>query len=218
MFYENEFTLDSLRFGDIIEGYVKSLPILDIPISESSKKEYRYHIESSFPKFSIIMTPCCNIENQLISLSPLIQIPANLFKNPYFVEDFTILNKEMEPQFAVSPYIWEKKFTKNMRQEKSNQGKGYAFNYYFVYEENVLFPEYEVELRNKKYLTRSYLVDFRYIYPLKCDKITKEKIDETILKSKCLELTIFTREALRDKLANYYGRPAPEDKTILSTE
>ena len=217
MFYEKEFTPNVLRFGDVIEGYVKSLPILDTPIFEASKKEYKYHIESFFPKFSIVMTPCCNIENQLISLSPLKQIPTKLFDNPHFVEDFTRLNKEIPPEQAVSPYVWNNKFTEEIRQERLSSGKGYAFNYYFFYKENDIFPEYEIDLKGKKYKSRYYLVDFRYIYPLRCDKITKNKIDDLILQSKCLELDVITREELRDKLAYYYGRPTLEDKTILSS-
>ena len=93
MFYKQEFTPNALRFGDVIEGYVKILTILDAPITKSTTNDYKYHIESNFPQFSVIMTPCCNIKNQLISLTPLRQIPRNLFKNPYFVEDFTKINR-----------------------------------------------------------------------------------------------------------------------------
>ncbi|MHA1195340.1 MAG: hypothetical protein ACTSRH_02450 [Promethearchaeota archaeon] len=217
MFYKDDFTPNALRLGDVIEGYVNFLPIIDSPWIEPINKEFNFRIEFIFSKFYVIMTPCCNIEHQLISLSPLRKIPNNLFKNPYLVEDFTRINREMDPQYTVPPDVWTERFSQEERQRRLSQGKGYVFNYYFVYKENDIFSEYEVNIKGKKIKTRYYLVDFRYNYPLKCEKITRQKIDDIILRSKCLELTVFTREELRNKLAFYYGRPAPEDNSILSS-
>lgn len=82
---------------------------------------------------------------------------------------------------------------------------------------NDLFPEYEIRYKGEQYFSRYYVIDFRHIYPLRCDGITRNKIDEVILRSKCLELTPHTRKILREKLAYYFGRPAEEDEIILSS-
>jgi hypothetical protein len=105
--------------------------------------------------------------------------------------------------------------SEEQKQAKLSQPKGYAFEYYFFYKENDIFPEYEVNLKINNYRIRFYLIDFRHIYPLKCDKINRNQIHEKILRSKCLELTVFTREELRNKLAHYFGRPTQDDEAIL---
>lgn len=217
MFYKDQFTPNKLRFGDVIKGYIESLPVIDKPFFDPTKKEYKYYIESSLSEYSVIMTPCCNIENKIISLTPLCQIPMELFKNPYFVENFTRLNREIEPEKSIPPNVWQYKFTEEMRQKKRSEGLGYAFNYYFFYKEHDSLPEYKIKISTNIYPTRSYLIDFRHIYPLRCEKITREKIHEEILCSKLLELDIYIRKELRDKLAAYYGRPAPEDDAIISS-
>jgi len=217
MFYQEEFTPNKLRFGDVIEGYVESLPQLQEPLLDSNRNNYLYNIESLFPTFSVIMTPCCNIERKIIALTPLFQIPPELFKNPYFYDDFTILNEEIEPDKLFPPEVWENKFDEDERQRRMSEGKTYGFKYFFFYEATDLFLKYKIEYKGEEYYTNFYVIDFRHIYPLRCEGITHSKIDDIILKSKCLELTPFTRKILREKLAFYFGRPAEEDEIIFSS-
>lgn len=163
------------------------------------------------------MSPCCNIKNKIVALTPLLQIPPDLFKNPYFRDDFTILNEEIEQEKMYPPEVWKTKFTKEQRQERMNQGKSYEFKYFFFYYKNDLFSEYEIRYKGVRFNSQFYVIDFRHIYPLQCDGITQSKIDDIILQSKCLELTPITRKILREKLAYYFGRPAEEDEIILSS-
>jgi len=216
MFYSENFTPNKLRFGDVIKGYIESLPVIDKPFCNSQQKEYKYSIESSLSEFSVIMTPCCNIENKIVSLTPLCKIPKTLFRNPYFVKDFTILNREIEPEKTLPPNNWLE-LNQEEKEKRLSKGLQYAFNYFFFYKEYDLLPEYDVQISGNNYKTRSYLIDFRHIYPSKCEGITKEKIHEEILCSKFLELDVYTRKELRDKLANYYGRPADVDKVTISS-
>lgn len=217
LFYQEEFTPNKLRFGDIIKGYVESLLKLDQPLIDSYPNNCSYYVESFFTKYSVVMSPCCNIENKIIALTPLLQILPELFRNPFFREDFTILNEEIEQEKLYPPEIWETKFDEEERQERKSQGKSYEFYYYFFYYKNDLFPEYKIRYKEEIYNSQFYVIDFRHIYPLRCDGINRSKIDDIILNSKCLELTPITRKIFRDKLAHYFGRPAEDDEIILSS-
>ena len=106
MFYKETFTENKLRFGDIIEGYVESIPRLEKPFFGSHQHNYSYKIKSFFPKFSSIITPCCNIEEKIIALTPLLKIPPELFRNEHFRNDFTILNEEVEQDKLFPKWVW----------------------------------------------------------------------------------------------------------------
>ncbi|MFW9989226.1 MAG: hypothetical protein ACFFC3_11260 [Candidatus Odinarchaeota archaeon] len=217
MFYHGDFTPNKLRFGDIIKGYVESILKLEQPLIDTYPNNSSYYVESYFTKYSVIMSPCCNIKNKIVALTPLLEIPPDLFKNPNFRDDFTILNEEIEQEKMYPHEVWKTKFTEEQRQERKSQGKNYEFKYYFFYYKNDLFSEYKIHYKGEQFKSRFYMIDFRHIYPLRCEGITRSKIDDIILKSKCLELTPITRKILREKLAYYFGRPAEEDEIILSS-
>lgn len=94
MFYEG--TIDkALRFGDVLEGYVSVTPKINNPFF--NKGDYNYHIDIALPSFSVVLSPCCSIGEQKISLTPLIEIRKTFFSNPYFAQDLTRINRRMKP-------------------------------------------------------------------------------------------------------------------------
>jgi hypothetical protein len=159
------------------------------------------------------LTPCCSIGEQIISLTPLIKLYSDFFKNPYFVEDITRINREMEPEKMFSPDEW-KELSPEEQQSLISRRKSYALLNLFVYEKNDLFPKYKIRGRETNY----YMIDFRNTYKLRCGMIKRpEEItqdDFPILESKCLQLSVQARSDLREKIAEYYGR-APEEDEIL---
>jgi len=202
-----------LRFGDVVRGYVLSNPTIKEPISPLKSESHNYKIDIEMPTYSVVLTPCCSIGESTISLTPLIKVRSNFFKNPYFAEDLTRINRKMEPQQAHSPDEWEK-FSPEEKQRYLAEGINYALLNLFIYEENEIF---------KKYLLRQqeiggYMIDFKNIYTIKCAMIKRpEKVkpeDAPIIESKVLQLSGQTRSELRDKIAYYYSK-IPEEDEIL---
>ncbi len=211
MFY-NDTNDKALRFGDVLRGYVLAASNIEQPILDAN-----YKINVDLPIFCVVLTPCCSIGDNIISLSPLIQIYSSFFRNPYFIEDFTRINRKMEPQQSVSADIWAK-FPPEEQQKRLEKGISYALLELFIYEKNNLFPEYEISLKRdhttEKHKTNYYMIDFRNIYKINCSKIVNSK--DAPFESKCLQLSVETRSELRDKIAYYYGRP-PDEDIILAT-
>lgn len=214
MFYLEEFDKETLRFGDVLQGYIHSELIIGEPYNEISINEYKYQIDTVFPKFSVVMTPCCSIGKNTISLAPLRKIDRNFFRHPDVINDFTLLNREIEPQLTFPPEYWDNMDEEEQKQ-RSKVGKSLEFLSYFFYKQTDLFPEYEIQTKNHTFKSSYYMVDFKTIHSLTCNKIIKDKVQFEILQSKCLELTVYTRKELRDKLAYYFGRAAPEDEVYL---
>ena len=85
----------ALRFGDVVRGFTAATPTIDKP-SVSVIQDYSLKIIN--PSYLAILSPCCSISDKMISLAPLVLIPGKLFRNPYFSEDLTNINREMQPQ------------------------------------------------------------------------------------------------------------------------
>ncbi|MEM2111202.1 MAG: hypothetical protein QXX08_04915 [Candidatus Bathyarchaeia archaeon] len=200
----------ALRFGDVLQGYPSTTPIIEEPMLKESSA--RYNINVDLPKFTVVMDPCCEIRNKTISLTPLIQVSRAFFDNPYFAEDLTRINRKMEPQQAVSPTIWEK-LPLEEKQKRLEVGRTYALLNLFIYEKHELFPKYILRRKDKEDIeTNYYMIDFRNTYKLCCDKIISP--ENSPLESKILQLSIETRSELREKLINYYANIPPEDKIL----
>ena len=214
MFYEKN--IDSaLRFGDVLRGYIAITPNIESPILTQSALNEGYNIDINLPIFSVIISPCCSIGYDIISLTPLIEVRNTFFKNPHFTEDLTRINREMKPELAVPPNVWGTLSLeeKEKRLQEGKEGKGYAFLENFIYEECNLFPKYTVDIRQGENIeTNYYMIDFRNTYKLYCDKIKSPK--EAPLESKCLQLSLQTRAELRDKISYYYARVPGEDKAL----
>lgn len=203
MFYQKEID-NALRFGDVLMGFILTSPNIENPGSVKT-----YEIAIKLPPYCVVLSPCCSIGHKVISLSPLIEIRPSFFNNPYFEEDLTRINRKMEPQQAVPPHVWEK-FPPEVKQERLKEGYGYSLLDVFIYEKNNLFPKYTVNRRRKNIETNYFMIDFKNVYKVNCDRIISAK--NAPLDTKCLQLSIQTRSELRDKIAYYYARIPKEDR------
>jgi len=215
MFYEKDID-NALRFGDVLKGYIAITPNIKSPILIQSDLNEGYNINVNLPVFSVIISPCCSIGDDIISLTPLIEVRNTFFNNPYFKEDLTRINRKMEPQLAVPPYIWKSlpQEEKQRRvQEAGKEGRAYAFLNIFIYEGCGLFPEYTVNIKQGGNIqTNYYMIDFRNTYKLYCDKIKSP--EKAPLESKCLQLSLQARDELRNKISYYYARVPKEDSVL----
>lgn len=202
MFYYGKLD-NALRFGDILKGYV--LVSSDI---KDPKFINEYVINVNVPSFSVIISPCCSIGDKSISLTPLIKVRKTFFDNPYLSNDLTRINRKMKPEEAFPPHVWEG-FPPEEKDKRLNEGEGYAFLDCFIYDKNEIFPEYTINRREGNFNTNYYMIDFRNIYKINCDKIINAT--NSPLENKCLQLSIQTRDELRNKLSYYYWRPPKED-------
>jgi hypothetical protein len=200
----------ALRFGDILKGYCHTTARIEKPALD--RRFNKYDIVVDFPLFSVLMSPCCQIERGTIALSPLIPIRISFFENPYLAEDLTRINRMMTPQQAVPPKAWQA-MTAEERQRREAKKMEYAFPYLFVFENNTKLPVHTLKRHKKKKETGYYMVDFKNITKLTCDKIMSP--EKAPLDSKILELSVETRKELGDKLASYFGTLAPEDSALL---
>jgi hypothetical protein len=208
-FYKEEID-PVLRFGDVLTGYVAITPKIRQPNHPASIPILDWDINVSYPEFLVVLSPCCSIEDNLICLAPLIKVQNTFLKNPYYKEDLTRVNRKNEPQNAFIPSKWDEKSPLEQQQLRS-KGLSYALLNYFVYDQHPLLPIYTVTIRGETLEIRYYMVDFRMMYNLKCKKIIKP--DNAPIETKCLQLSIQTREELRLKIAHYFGRPAEEDRS-----
>lgn len=214
MFYQGE-PDKMLRFGDVVKGYISIDLDIKKPLSSAEIKaeDYQYKLDVNIPAYSVVLTPCCSIEDGIIALTPLIRVFGDFFKNPYFEEDLTRINRLMEPNQMLSPAKWK---GLSLEEQEAIMAKGnqYALTNYFIYEQNDILKEYTLKKRNIRY----YMIDFRNINKIKCkmikrsDKLTEE--DAPLLESKALQLSVETRRELRDKIAYYYYRPPEEDEIL----
>jgi len=215
MFYQEG--LDRvLRFGDVVRGYISSSLTIKKPILSNQRKEHSYKIDIEVPQYSVVLTPCCSIGDNTITLTPLMRVFSSFFKNPYFAESLLRINQEMTAEQAVPPKDWKKlpEEERLKRLQVGKAGKEYAFAEYFIYAGNDIFDEYEV----KKNTIKNYMIDFKNVQVLKCSLIKRPEMaqleDTPIIDSKVLQLTVEARRNLREKLAAYYARVPAED-TIL---
>lgn len=159
------------------------------------------------------MDPCCQIRNQYISLTPLIPILASFFDNPYLAEDLTRINRIMKPQQSVPSHIWAS-FSEEEKQKRLQIGDKYAFVNLFMYEQNDHLTEYpyrkELEQELEQAKTSYYMIDFRSSHRVNCDKIISP--EKAPLELRVLELSMDTRQELRDKLTSYYATKPEEEQ------
>jgi len=209
MFYQDDLD-QAMRFGDVVRGYILANAILEKPSWETQLDDYTVNISS--PPFSVIMTPCCSIEDKTIILTPLIQVYPTFFDNPYLVGDLTRANRIMSLQQAVPPYVWEQ-LGDEEKQKRLAEGNTYAFINLFVYERQDSLPEYTLHRkRDKNIVSNYYMINFKNLYKVHCDKIISPT--NSPLESKHLQLSVEAREELRVKLARYYSRVPQEDQLV----
>lgn len=221
-----------LRFGDVLKGFVSTTPKISEPFVQSTNDHY--NIGVFLPEFSVVMDPCCQIGGGTISLTPLIQVKPHFWDIQYLAEDMTRINRKAMPKDLMHPETWNR-MPVEKKLEAINAIPDYGQRNYFVYGENGEFPKYTVkrdirfievvdpETQLPKYektqeqktiTTGHYMIDFKNIYHVNCDKIfpPEKAIDAKVFGSKVLQLAIRTRNELRDKMAFYYGYPPIEDR------
>lgn len=209
MFYQ-DYLDQALRFGDVVKGYILTNAIISTPVWNTQHENYKVSV--SLPQLSVIMTPCCSIQDGIIVLTPLIQVIPTFFNNPYLEEDLTRVNRIMSPKQSVQPSVWEQ-FSEEERQRRLAVGHTYAFGNLFVYERHESLPKYTLHIKGKdNIITDYYMIDFRNLHKVHCDKIITPS--NSPLESKHLQLSIEAREELRVKLARYYARVPLEDQLI----
>ena len=191
MFYQG--TPDrSLRFGDVVKGYILANATLATPVWDSPYTDFSVNVR--LPKFSVIMTPCCSIEDKTIALAPLVQVYPAFFDNPYLAEDLTRINRIMTPEQSVSAIVWEQ-LGNEERTRRLAEGNTYAFINHFIYQKHDSFPEYTLHRRTKDDLVTNYhMVDFRNIYRVNCEKIITPS--NSPIESKHLQLSIEIRRRI----------------------
>jgi hypothetical protein len=202
MFYQ-EFNDPVLRFGDILRGYVATFPKIIEPKVDIYKPSC--DIKVSYPEFVVIMSPCCSIKDGLICLAPLIQIDANIYRNAYLSEDLTRINRKMYPNQAYGQHKWDL-LPEQKKQEEEIKGLSYAYLSYFVYAKHQILQKYKL---TDEIETDCYMIDFRKVYSLECNKIIKP--DKAPIETKCLQLSVETRTELRNKVVYFFGRIPEED-------
>ena len=228
MFY-NASIDDKLRFGDVVKGYLSVIPKLSKPFGNAN-------IEIQTPQYSVVLDPCCEIGGGMISLSPLEEINANFLDIAYLSKDMTLLNHMGMAKDFFHPTTWNK-----LPDEKKTEAlvatPEYGWKTYFVYEGNPLFPEYTIKRpmrfnevidpmsklpkydlveQSNTFRIRDRMISFKKLYRINCQSIVnpEKTTDETILDSIVLQLSVETRKLLREKMASYFVRPAPEDSAL----
>ena len=208
MFYQDGFDR-ALRFGDVVRGFVLTNAMLKKPSREAHLDDYVVNI--SWPQFSVVMTPCCSIADKMMVLTPFVQVPSTFFDNPYLLEDLTRANRIMSPRQAVPPHVWET-FDDEQKQRRLAVGHTYAFKNLFVYDKHESLPPYTLHRKVGNVDTNYYMIDFKNLYKVHCDKIISPT--DSPLESRYLQLSVETREQLRVKVARYYGRVPEEDQLV----
>jgi len=194
------------RFGDVLKGFVALSPNIDEPLTPEKND---YSIQVSMPKYIAVVSPCCSIKDQVISLAPLIKVRNAFFNNPYFAEDLTRINRLVSAENSYPPEAWEN-MEPEIKEEKLCDKEAYTFLEIFIYKEHEIFPEYTIHRKKVENITTQYyMIDFRHSCRVNCAKITKP--ENGPIKTKCLQLTIDARTDLREKIKHFYGRVPKED-------
>lgn len=215
MFYTDNPNLNTLRFGDVVQGFIGAVPVIENPLNNKSLEGYKYQIKSFIPEYSIVMTHCCSIGRGTLALAPLRKIHHKILMNKLNSEryiDFTELNRKIEVKKIFPKNRWDQYTTDKQKIEYEMQGKIWNYIDFFFYDKHDFFKKYKIELNKEKFLaTNFYVVDFKDIYNIECYKIQKKEIAKDILNSKLLELSESTREEFKVKIAMYFSRQAEED-------
>lgn len=196
---------NSLRLGDIVKGFVLGAARITKP--DTSLSDYQVSIRN--PTYCVVLTPCCSVGAKTLALAPLNEILPSWLDNAYFAEDFTNINREMDPEQSVPAQIW-RTMPEAEQKRRLQRGKAFALGEYFVYAPHDLLGDYSLRLKGGSSKEISFrAVDFRMIYRVECDSVVN--IKQVPLEAKVLELTIETRSQLRIKLAKYFARIPDED-------
>lgn len=209
-FYEHR-PESALRFGDVVAGFQFATAQAHNP---SRERQNDWAIAVSSPAYAVVVTPCCSIERKAFALAPLVQIRPAFLSNEYLAEDLTRINQKVPPEQSVARGVWEK-LPFERTQSLIAKGPSYVFIDCFVYEEHALLRRYTLQCRGGPVEVGHYMVDFKSVCRVDCNLVHREQPAPP--GTKILQLSVWTRKAMREKLSHYYGRPAEEDLSYLGT-
>lgn len=196
------------RLGDIVTGFQHPAFQIDKPGSDEIDTHLKIHLTR--PLYFAVMTPCCSIENQCISLAPLIELRHKFFEFPRLVEDMTRLNITMKPEESLPPKAWDN-LPLEQKGELLAKGDSYIFLQYFVYQPHAFLKPYALKKGSQVWPDIGYrMVDFKQTFRVDCSQIERNR--PAPVGTKLLELSIAARSQLRDKLAHFFGRMPDEDR------
>lgn len=206
-----------LRFGDVLECFPSAHAVVETPAAtQPGQGEFEIQLAQNL---AVILTPCCEIGKSvhltLAPLYPLSRWPYPL-KNEYFREDPLRLNCRTDPERCVPHREWAM-MDELERQDRLSKGPVFAFNYVFVYPNQppvLSDAEFDFDLGDGRqtYTSKWHYVDFHDAYRV---RITKERHKE-FADEKKLELTVDNRNALREKLSQFYGQIPEEDRVPIT--
>ena len=197
-----------LRFGDVIKGFHAVILEAQDPSIELRND---WAVRVSNPACLIVMTPCCSIDKKSIAMAPLIEIRPSFLDNEYFAEDLTRINRKVSPEKSVSRSVWDKHLSPERKQKLIAAGRDYAVLDCFIYEAHDLLKMYQLDRKKSGPIEMGYyMVDFKTIYRINCDKINRNNPAPPGMK--ILQLSMSARDDLRNKLSLYFGRTPPEDQ------
>lgn len=203
----------ALRFGDVLCGYVSSIPRIISPSTGHQHADYQ--LEVSMPDFCAVLSPCCSIGSSTITLAPLEKITKNFFDNPFFSQDLTNINRQVQPEQSVPPEKWES-YSEEEKINKVNIGTTYVFFDIFIYPEHDLLPKYKIRQQGEWTEINSYKIDFKKSFRVSCPKIQDAK--NSPIETKVLQLTVQARKELREKISFFYARQPAEDVKELNAD
>jgi hypothetical protein len=204
---------EKLRMGDVLEGLVSSVTSIKNPFLGVDNNELSLNVMHG--KYHAILTPCCSIGkesslgNDVITITPLVKLNPSFLRNPFIRDNFCLINKEMSAEQAVPPEEWKNMAPKE-KQERINQGNQYAFSNYFIYESHTMFPEYDLTYKGETVKTRNYMIDFKNL------SVIEKRPIKSLFEAKRLQLSILSRNELREKLAVFFGEVPSEDIVITA--
>jgi len=196
---------ESLRMGDVVRGFILGAAHQEFPKIEP----HNFRVNLRSPQFSVILTPCCSIGDKTLALAPLVQINCKWLENPYFRDDLTNINREMNPEQSIPLEVWNH-LSEDEKQRRLNNGKAFALVEWYIYPPHDVLGSYKVKRENSDIEIGYYAVDFRSIYKVECTAVVNTK--QAPITAKVLELSISARAELRNKLSDYFGRIPDEDK------
>jgi hypothetical protein len=108
----------------------------------------------------------------------------------------------MTKKEALGPERWAE-----LTEPKDVIGTEYAVNHNFIYQYHDLLPEYELSYKSQNPISlNTYMIDFRIVYKVEYNKNYEG--------TKLLQLSISSRNDLRNKMANFFSRIPEEDKQL----
>ncbi len=195
----------NLRFGDVVTGFHLAALRMDSPGGSATPLDIKIHVTR--PNYFAVMTPCCSIELQSVSLAPIVEVRHKFFSFPRFAEELTRINAPMPAEEAVPPQHWAA-LSAERKGELIARGRSYVFYECFVYEPHAIFGKYELKKGKESWTVGHRMVDFKSIFRVDCNQIERDR--DAPVGTKILQLTNATRAQLRDKLLSYFGRDADE--------